>query len=433
MPVTRTPGSTATHSIQPALNSPTPLSRARTKPSSDAFDEAGFQRYLEPEKISLARIACILAMVLVVSFGTIDLWALESAVGTAWAIRAATAFACAATLGATWSPLFLRHYDVLMTLPFAGIATGMIALTWLAEPHEAARILYIGGGILLLPGICAMSFLRRSITGAFGLFLLVGYVAAAIEPTAAGLIRDLPAVLTNGSVLVASFVIGVIGQNVRTHYARESFVRQGTLQRELQAKEEAMRLNAYLSTHDELSGLPNRKQFTAAVDAMIAAAEVNSRAFAVLFIDLDGFKAVNDTHGHAAGDEVLRRVGGRLKRFAVSPACAARLGGDEFAVLIGLEQHGDDAETAQAFGTARRIAQSVSEHLSQPMTTTLGTFTLGASAGVAVFPHSGRATDALLAASDQDMYAVKRVRRQASNDAPSTSRVTEEPASHVAG
>ena len=362
-----------------------------------------------------------------------DLWALESAVAAAWSIRAVVSVLCAVTLASTWTPLFLRHYDLLMSVPFAGIAAGMIALTWLAEPHEAARILYIGGGILLLPAICALSFLRRDITGALGLFLLVGYVAAAIEPTAEGLIRDLPAVLTNGCILVASFLIGVIGQNVRTHFARESFLRHGALQRELEAKEEAMRLNAYLSTHDELSGLPNRKQFTVAIDTMIAAAEAGSRAFAVLFIDLDGFKPVNDTHGHAAGDEVLRQVGERLNGFAVPPACAARLGGDEFAVLVGLEHGCRDGEAAQAFAAARRVAQRISERLSQPMRTPFGTLALGASVGIAVFPHSGRATDALLAASDQDMYAVKRARLQAANDATSTSPAPRARTSGVAG
>ena len=415
------------------MNRQTAHAGAPPTASTTVFDETGFQRYLAPEKISLARIACLLAIVLVVSFAAVDLWALESAVAAAWSIRAVVSVLCAVTLASTWTPLFLRHYDLLMSVPFAGIAAGMIALTWLAEPHEAARILYIGGGILLLPAICALSFLRRDITGALGLFLLVGYVAAAIEPTAEGLIRDLPAVLTNGCILVASFLIGVIGQNVRTHFARESFLRHGALQRELEAKEEAMRLNAYLSTHDELSGLPNRKQFTVAIDTMIAAAEAGSRTFAVLFIDLDGFKPVNDTHGHAAGDEVLRQVGERLNGFAVPPACAARLGGDEFAVLVGLEHGCRDGEAAQAFAAARRVAQRISERLSQPMRTPFGTLALGASVGIAVFPHSGHATDALLAASDQDMYAVKRARLQAANDATSTSPAPRARTSGVAG
>ena len=132
--------------------------------------------------------------------------------------------------------------------------------------------------------------------------------------------------------------------------------------------------------------------------AEVALARRQQSHLAVLYLDLDGFKPINDTHGHAAGDQVLVRVAQAMRQVARESDFVARLGGDEFAVL----QRGIDTHDQ-----AVRLAKRLSEALSQPWM--LGTLRVqvGASVGIAMYPEHGSDPEALLAAADQDMYLAK--------------------------
>ena len=150
--------------------------------------------------------------------------------------------------------------------------------------------------------------------------------------------------------------------------------------------------NAHDARHDPLTGLPNRTQ----LQARLAEAVASRCAVSVLLLDLDRFKPVNDTHGHEAGDQVLRVVAERL-RTAVRPGdLVARLGGDEFAVLV--------AEGSDSGLLAERLQALVAS----PITFGELVLTVGASVGRATSPQDGTSPEALLRAADDDMYRVKR-------------------------
>jgi diguanylate cyclase (GGDEF)-like protein/PAS domain S-box-containing protein len=154
-----------------------------------------------------------------------------------------------------------------------------------------------------------------------------------------------------------------------------------------------------LALHDHLTGLPNRALLMDRLEQTVERVRRTARPAAVLFIDLDGFKAVNDRFGHQAGDRVLQEMARRINDAVRSMDTAARLGGDEFAVIM---QDAPGAE--QALALARRIHARLNEPLSGE---TLPEVTLGASIGVALCPNSGLDVDALLAAADRAMYQVK--------------------------
>ncbi|MBO3741547.1 sensor domain-containing diguanylate cyclase [Actinoplanes flavus] len=142
----------------------------------------------------------------------------------------------------------------------------------------------------------------------------------------------------------------------------------------------------YQAGHDELTGLANRRQFTAAVTE-------RSGDAAVLLIDLDGFKQINDTYGHAAGDAVLRHVADRLRECTGPDDVPARLGGDEFAVLAGGPE------------SAERIAAALRVLLERPAEIAGRPLPVGASIGLAVGPSTD--PDQLLNAADLRMYEEK--------------------------
>jgi diguanylate cyclase (GGDEF)-like protein len=171
-------------------------------------------------------------------------------------------------------------------------------------------------------------------------------------------------------------------------------LRNGRLVNELV---EQARLNAYQANHDALTDLPNRLSFGRTLTDFLMAGQVA----AVLLLDLDRFKEVNDTLGHAVGDQLLCEIGQRL-RSAVSPtASVARFGGDEFALLL---PGADEA-------AARRCAAAVHLALSQPLSLRDVMLSADASIGIALAPAHGADSEALLRHADAAMYAAKTAHR----------------------
>jgi len=158
----------------------------------------------------------------------------------------------------------------------------------------------------------------------------------------------------------------------------------------------ALAVSRKLSLTDDLTGLSNRRSFSAEVEAAIA----DERPFALLMIDLDQFKELNDTLGHQVGDELLRGVGPRLSSTTSAGDVVARLGGDEFGVLL----RGAGSEAAAA--TARRLRVA----LGRPFALAGISVHVGASVGIAAYPEHAPDASALLRHADVAMYEAKRGR-----------------------
>ena len=154
----------------------------------------------------------------------------------------------------------------------------------------------------------------------------------------------------------------------------------------------------YLSTHDYLTELPNRLLFQDKLAYVLASVKRRRQLAGVLFMDLDGFKSVNDLHGHDVGDMLLKSVAKRLVDCVREIDIVSRLGGDEFTVII---------ESAQALDEIVVIAKRIIATIAQPYR--LGEFELelSASVGIAVFPSDGRTGEELLKKADDAMYRAK--------------------------
>uniref|UniRef100_UPI00097C8420 putative bifunctional diguanylate cyclase/phosphodiesterase n=1 Tax=Pelomonas sp. KK5 TaxID=1855730 RepID=UPI00097C8420 len=170
---------------------------------------------------------------------------------------------------------------------------------------------------------------------------------------------------------------------------------------ELRAANETLQRRAF---EDPLSGLPNRSLFNHKLERALARHARRDAAsptrLAVMFIDLDGFKPVNDSFGHAAGDAVLRDVARRLRTVAREGETLARLGGDEFVMLI---------ESSDAVGDAMKRGQRIIEMLRQPFVLGEQQVTLSCSIGVVVHPDQERDGHRLLACADAAMFTAKRI------------------------
>jgi diguanylate cyclase (GGDEF)-like protein/PAS domain S-box-containing protein len=153
-----------------------------------------------------------------------------------------------------------------------------------------------------------------------------------------------------------------------------------------------------LAFHDSLTGLPNRVAFLDALDRAITRAAPERRLLALLYLDLDDFKPVNDGMGHAAGDALLIAVAERLRGAVRKTDAVARLGGDEFAVLL--------TEIADP-GVAGSLAEKLVARIGQPYVLRGQRIRIGASVGIGMYPRDGATVDALLRHADAAMYAAK--------------------------
>jgi len=154
----------------------------------------------------------------------------------------------------------------------------------------------------------------------------------------------------------------------------------------------------HLASHDALTNLPNRTMFMDRVEQGLARARRDNTMVALMFIDLDGFKPVNDTFGHDSGDETLRQVAERIVSCLRGTDTVARIGGDEFTVIMT-----DFSNPTAVSKMAKKILDAVSE----PFHIGDDEVNIGASIGVALYPLHGQEPDDLLKAADNAMYASK--------------------------
>ncbi|MBF0420725.1 MAG: GGDEF domain-containing protein [Magnetococcales bacterium] len=175
--------------------------------------------------------------------------------------------------------------------------------------------------------------------------------------------------------------------------ANVAFTLSGILERK--RLEERMR---HMAHHDMLTSLPNRVLFNEHLSLALAKAARNQRILALMLIDLDHFKNVNDTLGHAAGDHVLIVTTRRIRACLRASDLVARLGGDEFAVIL--------SDLIDREGVAR-VADKIVQSVCQPITWQGDRATVGASIGIALFPDHGMEENELMVCADKAMYKVK--------------------------
>ena len=158
----------------------------------------------------------------------------------------------------------------------------------------------------------------------------------------------------------------------------------------------------FLAHHDPLTALTNRSLFNERLDEALRVARHDQSSLALLFLDVNDFKGINDVHGHAAGDQVLCTVARRLERCIGETGTVARIGGDEFTVLL------TDIPSRDAVSMkVRQILEAMAEPLDEPS----GAIAMpSCSIGVACYPADGEDADTLLSHADGDMYRAKRQR-----------------------
>lgn len=199
-----------------------------------------------------------------------------------------------------------------------------------------------------------------------------------------------------GVLILLASAIGVFSHRQLARHTRTIFGQMTALE------ETGQRLE-HEATHDPLTGLANRALFRRRLDEALAHAREEDFSLAVMYIDLDDFKPVNDIHGHAAGDMLLRAIADRLRGAVRVVDTIARLGGDEFAVLLtGLDRS----------AKCPKICDLIEQDVGKPVDLAGVVVSPACSVGHALYPSDGDTAEALLGAADARMYAIKRARKR---------------------
>ena len=203
---------------------------------------------------------------------------------------------------------------------------------------------------------------------------------------------ELTAVRRDGTLLPVEVRVSPLSIDGKTIFS--AFLHDITERKQVEA------IREHEATHDPLTGLLNRRGMFDLLSQAIARVKRTRASLALLFIDLDGFKQINDTHGHEAGDAVLREVAARLQASIRQTDTAARLGGDEFTVILENIKHG--------IPDANMLAQKILETLQHPIQLDSVTATISASIGISMHhPDDERSADQLVNAADSAMYTAK--------------------------
>jgi diguanylate cyclase (GGDEF)-like protein len=363
--------------------------------------EVNYQAHLAFEKIKMARTTNVVAVILFLAFGVLDVWAFPSTVYAIWLIRLMVVFLAALVFfGTRFENFFAKHYATITSFQYAFFGCAINGMIYFAQPGGAARTVYLSGILLVTVAMYSWTFLPARLVVPVGSLLIATYVCVVVWIQNPRLPVEQSVLIANCFSLAGANVIGFVSIRRRDRFFRENYLLWKSLQRELRLTQIAKEHSDFLALHDLLTGLPNRLSLIRDVTGMIDSMTGQHSTVAVFFIDLDGFKEINDTYGHNMGDFVLRTLSGRLEACTRYGDVIARLGGDEFVAAAPIS-------TQRVAENIQQISNRVMSTLAQPVIVNNVEMRVSASIGVAVYPHHGRDADTLIAMADKQMYFAK--------------------------
>ena len=354
----------------------------------DSETEHAFVRHLLPRLRLQGRAAILVGIFVYFVYGALDhLYVPPNQLGLVWSIRMAALTVPIAVLALTFSPWFEEANQFPLALVGLAASLGLIAMLW-HLPVESSAYYYPG---LVLAYFYTYNLLGARFIDALGINILVlalynllfGYVRAFPDPI----------LLSQNFFMISANLIGGAAGYLSEYQRRQLFLREQQLDLERQ-------LHLERSLHDRLTGLPNRDLLDDRITQALALARRDLARHAGFFVDLDGFKNLNDQLGHDSGDIALREIARRLTEAMRETDTISRLGGDEFFLLV---------QDIGSCDSAAHLAEKMIKLIEEPIPGLPADMMLSASIGICLFPQLGitATPEAIIHCADLAMYRAK--------------------------
>lgn len=357
--------------------------------------------YLNKEKVIFSKYMLLLSGVLFSLFGFVDWIYLGEFTHKAIVIRAYTiSYIVLVSFIPFFKPaVFLKHYFKIMLVSFMVSAISIQLIINISSPDDLAKSIYFAGLMLTIMSLFTWTFIKVQEAIFITFMILVLYISSAYYYAE---VRNINVLIYNlGSLLflVSSAVIGLMSSLMRNKYLNYGSKLQGELRQALLYQEKETKKQKELARQDDLTGLPNRRGAMSLLKNMFKIAKEKNEVVVVCFLDLNGFKQVNDTFGHNVGDEILKISASRIASSLRNIDLLSRLSGDEFLIAIRIEE--SKLEIVDV------IFANIKSTVSKPMRTSKGLINQSISLGSAVFPFHGNTVDAVIEIADKRMYKDK--------------------------
>jgi diguanylate cyclase (GGDEF)-like protein len=354
----------------------------------DASLERLFVSHTHARTLQQGRVAIIVGVIVYLLFGVLDQWVVPAGQrGHVWAIRCAALTVPVTVFALMYTRWFERASHLLLAL--IGLAAGVGLLGMFV-------LMPLDGVLLYYPGLVLAAFFTYTFVGTrfvyalcVDILLLIGYNLI----FAAWLGYPLPMLVSHDFFIVSANLIGGVAGYLQESQRRELFLRERELEQERQ-------VHLTRSLHDRLTGLPNRDLLHDRITQALLRSQRDGSIHAGFFIDLDGFKRINDALGHASGDLTLNEIAARLSSVMRDSDTVARLGGDEFFVLAygvcGLDVEGAINQAERMLALIHTPVRGLPEG-----------FVVSASIGICQFPYAGATVEDIIRRADHAMYQAK--------------------------
>ena len=351
----------------------------------DALEESFFNATMTRTR-QQGQFACLVGMFVYLVHGVVDQWFVApEQMAQIWLTRLTALCVPVTVLLVSLTPLFNRCPHFLLALIGAAAGTGLLAMQMIL-PIESASYYY--------PMMVLVTFYTYNFVGTRFIYALsVDLMLLVAYNILFGWVIGYPLhiLIAHNFFIVSANLVGGSAGYLAERQRRELFVREYELDAE--RKHHLQR-----SLHDGLTGLPNRDLLYDRIEHAEKEALRHGTQHCGYFLDLDGFKNVNDSFGHKVGDQVLHEVARRLQSSVRASDTVARIGGDEFFVL---------AEDVGDMAAAQALAHKLLKEIAEPLGFLPENAQMGASIGLCIFPYEGMSISDLIHRADEAMYRVK--------------------------
>lgn len=384
----------------------------RIAPPNTQQQKASFNESVKGEKVTSTRIVVLLGAALLIIYSFMDYFGLpKEALYINYPLRGLDLLILAATFALTFKPIFAEQYNKILMFNYfcTGITISIGVL--ISQPGEYIYDIYFAGIMILIITTFSWTYLpvKHSI--------LISVVFSAIYVMIKVFVhKDIEGsrfltLMSHLFFLAGAGIIALIAQYIRDNLIYKNLKLQKRLKAIAASKTKEAEIQAKLANMDELTGIPNRRYIRDCLRKALIEVEQSQNLLTLLFIDLNGFKRINDTYGHDSGDKVLEITAQRLQHTIREGDYLARLGGDEF--LIGFKTN---QFSAKLVGT---LCSKLRKNIAAPIAFNGHKLQVGTSIGIASYPKDGKNFEELIKVADRHMYLdkeeCKRMKTTASN------------------